>query len=195
MADHGIVDDESGEHPDAKGGKAAADEVDTRSAEASHTAHFLENGQGVPFSEMMERQAAKNEVGTLVAKRELAGVGLDKEHLLTRRSGAPGDLEGLELDVDGHNGDIVAAGLGMVEDIAAMIAITGRKIDQNEAFRLVGKLVEDGLNRFSAAKSAIEAGEILQVAAQGGFVLIGQIHQLGLGFGEFTLHPCENAHS
>jgi hypothetical protein len=44
--------------------------------------HFLEHGEGVILGEMVQREAAEGEVGGFVAKGELAGVGLDKEHFL-----------------------------------------------------------------------------------------------------------------
>jgi hypothetical protein len=104
-------------------------------------------------------------------------------------------LQRLKLEVDGDNGHVVPSGLGEAEQVAAVVAVTGGEIDEQEAAGFIGQLVEDGFDGLLAAKGAIEPSEMLEIVAQGLFVLIRQIHQLGLGFGEFTLHPCENAHS
>jgi hypothetical protein len=195
VAHHGVPDDEGGEEPDAEGGQSAADEIDAGGAMASDPGHFAEHGKGVLFGEVMEGEAAKDKVGALVAEGELARIGLDEEHFLSGGRGAAGDLKRLELHVNGHDGDFPPAGPGAPDEVAAMIAVAGGKVDEDEFAGLVGQLVEDGLHGFPSAEGAIEAGEIFEIAAQCVFILVGQIHQLGVGFGEFTLHPSENAHS
>ena len=74
VAHHGIPDEKRGEKPDAPCGQPAADQVNAGGAKSSDPAHLLENGQGVLLGEVMQRQAAKGQVGGLVAKGELAGV-------------------------------------------------------------------------------------------------------------------------
>lgn len=55
--------------------------------------------------------------------------------------------------------------------------------------------MEDSFDSFFAAKGAIKASKIFEIAAQGVFILVRQIHHFGVGFGEITLHPSENAYS
>ncbi len=43
-------------------------------------------------------------------------------------------------------------------------------------------------NGASSAEGAVEPRDVLQIAAQGFFVRVGQVHQFGLGFGKLTLH-------
>src|SRR5271156_4871916 len=113
----------------------------------------------------MQRKAAKGEIGSLVAKGELAGVGLDEKHFFGGRRGLAGDLEGLKLEVDGDDGHVVLAGLGEPEQVAAGVAVAGGEVDEEEAPVFMGEPVEDGLDGFFAAKSAIEASEIFEIAA------------------------------
>jgi len=176
MADHGIADEEGRQEPDTEGGEPAAGKVDTCGAEPSDSGHFLQDGEGILLCKMVKGKAAKREIGGLVAEGKLAGVGLDEEHFLGRWRGRARDLQRLELEVDGDDGHIMLAGLRKTDQVAAMVAVTGREVDEQKAARLVGEPVEDGLDGFLAAKGTVQAGEIFEVAAQGVFILIRQIH-------------------
>jgi len=193
VTDHGIAKEEGGEEPNTESGEAAANEIDTGGAEPTDARHLLEHGEGVLFREVMEGEAAESEVGRLVAERKLPGISLNKEDFLVGWRGPTGDLEGLELEIDGDNGHGLTTGLRDLNEVATMIAITGCEVDEEEVAVRVGQFTEDGFDGFSAAKIAIEAFDVFEVAAQGLFVLIGQVHQLGPGVGKFALHRSENA--
>jgi len=195
VANHGVADDEGGEQPDAEGGESAAGKVDAGGANAADPGHFLKHGERVLFREVMQGEAAEGEVSALVAEGELASVGLDEEHFLGGGRGMAGDLERLKLEIDGDDGDVVPTRLGEPEQVASMVAVTRGEVDEEQAAGFVGQFVEDGLNGFASTEGAVEAGEVFQIAAEGVFVLVGQIHQLGLILGKFTLHSSENAHS
>jgi len=176
VPDHGITNQECGQQPDAESGEAAADEIDAGGAVPPDPRHFLENGEGVLLGKVVQRQAAKSEVGGLVAKRELAGVGLNEEHFLGGRRGVAGYLERLKLEINRDDGHVMLAGLSKTEQVAPVVAITGSEIDEQETPRFVGQLMKDRFHGFFAAKGAIEPGEMEEIVAQGAFILIWQIH-------------------
>lgn len=84
VADHGIADDKGGEEPDAICGETTAKQVDAGGAMARNAGHFLQDGGGILFCEVVEGEAAEDQIGSFFTEGELAGIGLDKEHFLIR---------------------------------------------------------------------------------------------------------------
>ena len=80
--------------------------------------------------------------------------------------GGAGDLQCLELEIDGDDGDVLLAFRGAAKQVATVIAVTGSEIDEEQAAGFIGEFVEDRLDRFRAAKSAINAPEMLEVQPQ-----------------------------
>ncbi len=188
MADHGVPDNESREQPDAKRGEPASDQIDAGRAKACDPDHFLQDDEGVFFGKVMKGEAAKDQFGAFGTEGKPAGVSLDEEHFLIGGGGGTGNFEGLKLHVQGHDRDITLAGARQPNQISAVVSVTAGQIDQQEAIKIVGEFVEDFFDRLFAANSFVKPCDIFKVAPQRSFILIGQIHQLGLGFGIFALH-------
>ena len=188
VADHGVPYDKSREQPDAKRGESAANEIHAGGPEAGDTDHFLQDDGGVFFGKMMKGETAKDQFGALGTKRKPPGVGLDEMHFVAGRCGGAGNLEGLKLDVNGDYGDLALVGAGEPDQIPAMVAIAAGQVDQNQAVEAIGETAKDFFNGLFATERFVEARDVFKVVAQGRFILIGQIHQFGLGLGIFALH-------
>jgi hypothetical protein len=188
MANHGVSDNESRKQPNAKRSESAAAQIDAGGPKTRDAGHFPQDDKGILFSKVMEGEAAEDQLGPLLTERELAGISLNKEHFLAGRRGRAGNLEGLKLQVGGNDGDIALTGSGKPKQIPAMVAIAAGQVDQDKPIETLGQLTEDFFDGFFAAKRFVKSRDILQIITQGGFVLIGQIHQFGHGLGVFTLH-------
>ncbi len=95
MADHRVAHDKGVRSQIAERGQPAADQIAQARPPSRDAGHFPQDGERVVLGEVMEGQAAKGEVGALVAEGKASGVGLDEEHFLAGRRRFAREAQGL----------------------------------------------------------------------------------------------------
>ncbi len=120
---------------------------------------------------------------------ELPGVGLDEEDLLVRRRGVAGDLQRLELEIHGHDRDLLSPRASPSDEIAAMVGIARGEVGQDHPAPFRGQFPEQARDGAARPEGPVQSREMLQILPQSLAVGMGQVHQFGIGGGKLATHP------